>query len=257
MCFNYNVLSLILPLIQTNSTTYNLCHVIEQGLLLKQPSSSGPFTIKRIKKTPQSIDDREKRIEWVKNHGTCWNGRLHLARANGGRGFMIILAQIETQSWLTTSNWKLTSRSPWKDFIRYWGFSINEKNMCTHPFDGNDPALSAPWAREHMFSWGKQWHGSVLEVVQSFRMLLQYIVGPVTSRFVSQYNFLQITNLVSLQSFICDSKWAQIVLSVLKRREAYDNAWACLLLCWSNICSSYFGPFSFSGLLSGNQWLCV
>lgn len=212
---------------------------------------------KKNKETPQSIDDREKRIEWVKKHGTCWNGRLHLARANGGRGFMIILAQIETHSWLTTSNWKLTSRSPWKDFIRYWGFSINEKNLCTHPSDGNDPALSALWARGHMFSWGKQWHGSVLEVAQCFRILLQYTVGLVTSRFLNQYNFLQITYLCIPAIIICDSKWVQTVLSVCKGREAHDNAWACLLLCWSNICSSYFGPFSFSGLLSGNQRLCV
>lgn len=78
-----------------------------------------------------SLSDREK--DWVENVGTCRNGSLQLARVSGRKSrFMVMLAQMETYSWLTTSNWKLTSRLTWKDFIRLWGFSMlgRSEKMC-------------------------------------------------------------------------------------------------------------------------------
>lgn len=153
-----------------------------------------------------SLSDKEKRLSGKPWHLLKWRAAAGKGKWRGG--FMVILAQMETHSWLTTSNWEPTSRSTWKDCIRYWGFSISEKNVCTHPFDGNDPALSALWARGRMCSWGKQlphsdaWicprGGSILQTASVTTHDIYSCLA--ISRFLSQYNFWEMTNLIYIYS---------------------------------------------------------
>lgn len=113
---------------------------------------------RRIKSScPQSIDEtqsvrgRKKTMALAEMAACSWQGRVRGEK----RRFMVMLAQMETHPWLTTSNWKLTSRLTWKDFIRFLGFSMLEKSekMCAAiHLDGNDPVLSVLWAKGHMCS---------------------------------------------------------------------------------------------------------
>lgn len=72
-------------------------------------------------KPVKHIQRKRTKMEWKAQPLLKWQP----AAGEGDWGvegwrFMVMLVQMETHSWLTTSNWKLTFRSTWKDFIRYW-----------------------------------------------------------------------------------------------------------------------------------------
>lgn len=186
-----------------------------------------------------SLSDKEKKLS-----GKPWHLLKRQTAAGKGkwrRGFMVMLAPMEAHFWLTTSNWKLTSRSTWKDFIRYWSFGISEK-MCApihlmemtlrYQLSGQEDACV-----HEKNSCLAPVHGSVLEVVRYFRPLLwqsiSCTVASVTPWFLSQNDF-------SLMGpgFIKKKK----VKVCQKEREADDNVSVRLLFCWSNICFPCFAP---------------
>lgn len=140
-------------------TLYNLSNILTRCFCKNHSKVQGRSKYKRrIKKPPisrwNSVCLTKKKTEWktmalAEMTDCSWQGQMEAGIYGhaGPNGSSLLIDHFQLRADLQVNM---------ERFHQVLEFRHKWKSVCTHPFDGNDPTLSALWARGRMCSWEKQ-----------------------------------------------------------------------------------------------------